>query len=304
MKNTLFVVFILIFLFGSIVLAKPFITPPGTVVLAFSACADMRQFTGKNPAWFRGLCEALREGGAGKLMITPGDADPPDRTWRTIQTFIGPDYLWYPAVGNHDAQQKQVMAWYRRYNHAGNTLPGIVNYGPLNCYETTYSFNQGPAHFVILNEYFDGKSDTGTNGTISEALYNWLIADLKQNKKPYVFVIGHEPAFPQPDTDNGYERNQHASLNRNPKARDRFWKALQDFQVTAYICGHTHSYSAKLIQNVWQIDVGHARGLADNNTQSTFVMVYLMADGKVWITPYRQRASTGEYEPTQIQQIR
>ncbi len=43
-----------------------------------------------------------------------------------------------------------------------------------------YSFEKGPVHFIILNEYFDGTSDIGSNGDIVSATYNWLEEDLKK----------------------------------------------------------------------------------------------------------------------------
>jgi hypothetical protein len=36
---------------------------------------------------------------------------------------------------------------------------------------------------------------------------------------------------------------------------------LLRFHVTGYICGHTHNTSIAKINDVWQIDVGHARGI-------------------------------------------
>jgi hypothetical protein len=63
--------------------------------------------------------------------------------------------------------------------------------------------------------------------------------------------------------------------------RDRFWDLLVAEGVTAYICGHTHNYSAVRIDEngviggdgVWQIDAGHARGVGDIGAPSTFVRI-------------------------------
>lgn len=38
--------------------------------------------------------------------------------------------------------------------------------------------------------------------------------------------------------------------------RDRFWNALVNYGVAAYICGHTHNHSVINIDGVWQIDAG------------------------------------------------
>ena len=125
-----------------------------------------------------------------------------------------------------------------------------------------------------------------------------MAADLEANEKPVVFVVGHEPAFPQPDDESGRERHMNDSLNNHAANRDRFWQCLKDFDVTAYICGHTHNYSAAVIDGMWQIDAGHARGTADAGARSTFlgIAVYETADSVLHV--YRLNGSSGEYERT------
>ena len=85
--------------------------------------------------------------------------------------------------------------------------------------------------------------------------------DLAANKKKYTFVFGHEPMIAMPDMDNGRIRHQDDSLNKYQKNSYHFHQLLRRFDVTAYICGHTHNTSVAKINDVWQIDVGHARGI-------------------------------------------
>lgn len=111
--------------------------------------------------------------------------------------------------------------------------------------------------------------------------------DLIANTKSVVFVIGHEPAYPLPDEENGRLRHENDSLNQYASRRDAFWALLESHGVKAYICGHTHNYSTEKFGSVWQIDVGHARGTGDPGARSTFVMFYLMSDGATWYYTYR-----------------
>src|SRR3990170_4017223 len=71
------------------------------------------------------------------------------------------------------------------------TTPG--NYasqtGPPGGVETTYSFDYGNSHFIVLNEYYNGSSDTGTDGDVVDALYNWLVADLNATDRSHIFVF-------------------------------------------------------------------------------------------------------------------
>ncbi len=282
---------------------EQFDLPPGDLDVSFSVAADIRFYSGLRLNYFRGICEQLSYGGAGDFMISPGDIDPLYKTHSTILNNIGSSYLWYPVVGNHESETRLDMNWLRSYNSGGNSLPGIVRSGPLNGKETTYSFDSGNLHVIVLNEYYDGSSDTGTDGDISDSLYNWLIVDLAENNKPVTIVIGHEAAYPQPDEDNGRTRHLGDSLDKYQSNRDRFWNALKDYGVTAYICGHTHCYSKVKIDGIWQIDAGHAQGVGDEGTKSTFLMFYLMADNSFWCYTYRLNLDSMRYELTDYGQL-
>ena len=112
--------------------------------------------------------------------------------------------------------------------------------------------------------------------------------------KTHIFVFGHEPAYPQPDADNGRTRHVGDSLDQYPTHRDRFWTLLQDHDVVAYVCGHTHNFSVVNVAGVWQVDVGHARGLGDTGARSTFLLMHIDGD-LVLFDAYRDDANGGPY---------
>lgn len=280
-----------------------FALPDGKIQLVFSSAADMRNYTGNKIDHFRNTCEQLEFGGPGRFMVSPGDIDPPEKTLETIRKYIGKNYLWYPVTGNHEAETTAYMNWLREFNRGGNSLPKVVNSGPPGSIETTYSFDYGDAHFIVLNEYFDGSSDTGTDGDISDSLYSWLVDDLNMNTKPAILVFGHEPAYPQPDKESGRARHTTDSLNKYAANRDRFWSTLASYGVKAYVCGHTHNYSAFPINGVWQIDVGHARGTGDTGSRSTFVMFYLMDNGDMWFYTYRLNIDENRWELSEYDRL-
>ncbi len=281
----------------------PFQLPLGTISFSFAVTADVREYTGTDTNYFRGVCERLFYGGAGDFMISTGDIDPPGEVYSDIQIYVGSNYLWYPVVGNHEAETAYGMNWLRSYNAGGNSLPCLVNTGPPGGEETTYSFDHGNVHFVILNEYYDGGSDTATDGDIPDQLHNWLLADLTTNTRPVILIFGHEPAYPQTDEESGRMRHETDSLNKYAANRDRFWAALKNNSVLAYFCGHTHNYSKIKIDNVWQIDAGHARGTGDTGSRSTFLLVYVMDDNRIWISTYRLNLLSSQYELTSMEQL-
>jgi len=211
--------------------------------------------------YFMGALHAIQNVGKGSFMISPGDVEPISDSRELISEVLGQDYPWYPAVGNHELEDEKYMNFIRQYNKGGTTLPNIVRKGPPGCEETTYSFDWTNSHFVVLNQYFDGKSDVGTDGNVVQELLAWLENDLALNTKPITFVYGHEPLIPMPDMDNGRLRHQGNSLDQYPNHAHSFYQLLMKYNVTAYICGHTHSASISRINGLWQIDAGHARGI-------------------------------------------
>jgi hypothetical protein len=264
----------------------------------FVVTSDMHGYAGSTydtSQYFRGVCEKIVALGGSSFMVSPGDLDPPSNVNWTIDKYLGQDYLWYPGVGNHNVDASD-MSWLRSYDYDSNgaTPPNIVNAGPPNCVATTYSFDYENSHFVMLNEYYNGSSDTGTDGDVCDALYNWLAADLSATDKEHIFVFGHEPAYPQPDADNGVLRHKGDSLDKYTAHRDRFWNLLKSKNVVAYIHGHTHSYSAVNISGVWEIDSGHSMGLGWTQTRSTFIMIHVDGDVVTYET-YRVSYNGGPY---------
>jgi len=266
---------------------------------AFMVTADMRYYAGPGQYdtahYFRGVVEAIAALGGGAFMVTPGDEDPPDGVLWTITQVLGEDYTWYPVVGNHELPGEGQedyhganLDWLNSYDY------GSVNVGPKGCPATTYSFDYGTAHFVMVDEYCDSAGQAVTTGDVPDHLYEWLENDLNGTAQEYIFVFGHEPAYPQPDADNGRVRHVGDSLDQHPQNRDRFWGLLRDKGVAAYICGHTHNYSVVEVDGVWQVDVGHARGLGDTGARSTFVVIRV-ADGMVTYETYRDDANGGPY---------
>ena len=267
----------------------------------FDVAADMRGFAPPEyggSEHFAGVCEAIRELGRGEFMVIPGDLDPPERTRATLDAVLGADYVMYPVVGNHELDQPEYMEYLRAYNAGGQALPKVVRSGPAGAVETCYSFDHENAHFVVLNQYYDGQSDTGTDGDVGDALYAWLAADLAESDRPIVFVFGHEPFVVVPDMDNGRVRHQGNSLDQYAENNHRFWTLLREQasrrDVVAYFCGHTHNASVSRINGVWQIDCGHARGNGDDGAPSTFVRVHVEPDG-VRCRVYRNDARGGPY---------
>lgn len=289
--------------------SKNTITTPGDDSFKFAFCADQRQYAGSGAydttSYFRGVCESINNIDGVDLLVIGGDLDPPANIQYTIETYLGSDFTWYAVVGNHETEDVDGadMTWMRNFNSGGDTLSNIVNTGPSNCEETTYSFDYKNCHFIILNIYYDGTSDVGkyppggggnSGGDIGDDLYNWLKSDIEETSKQHIFVFGHSPAFVMPDQDSYNLRHENDSLNFYESNRDRFWELLKTRGVEIYFCGHSHRYSHTNIEGVWQIDAGHARGQGDTSAKSTFVIVEV-DNGTVSFKTYRNDIETPNY---------
>jgi hypothetical protein len=271
----------------------------GNPTAAFVVVSDMRHYLGTTE--FRSTARAIAAAGPGGFIVSPGDLDPPADVYAMIRDEIGSDVPWYPGVGNHEAETPSDMAWLRTYNAGGDSLPGIVDPGPPGSVETCYSFDRENVHIVMINPYFDGASDVGTDGDVVPALLAWLDTDLASTMQPVVIVFGHEPAFPQPDTEEPHTLNHEGdSLDKYPARRDAFWQLLVDHGVDAYVCGHTHGYSRICVDGVWQIDGAHGAGTASPGARSTFLRFMVTGSGEVGYEVWRNVSGCLGYEIADI----
>jgi hypothetical protein len=220
----------------------------------------------RTPQHFLGAVQAMKQVGPGAFLISPGDIDPPEAVREVISAVLGPQYPWYPMMGNHELGKPEYVAWLEKYNDGGARLPHVVRKGPPGSEETTFSFDWANCHFVVLNQYYDGKTDAAPTADVVPELLAWLEADLAANTKTHVFVFGHEPMMAFPDMDNGRVRHAGDSLDANPAGAFRFQRLLLEHRVAAYLCGHTHNTSIANINGVWQLDSGHARGLEEDSS--------------------------------------
>jgi 3',5'-cyclic AMP phosphodiesterase CpdA len=273
------------------------VAPPAAeeVVFSFAVTADMREFAGpryQSSHYFLGACQALKRVGGGAFMVTPGDFSPPQQALTTIHKVLGEDYLWYPVPGNHETESPRAMQWLRRWG--SGEIPHLVRRGPPGGESTTYSIEYANAHLVMLNQYYTRGSDAAGDGDITPLLFRWLEADLSATKQPFIFIFGHEPLLSIPDWDSGRQRHRGDNLDAHPGRIRHFQDLLRRHRVSAYICGHTHNFSAARINGFWQVDAGHARGSGDRGAPSTFLKI-LVGNEHCWVEAYRDDANGGPY---------
>ncbi len=270
--------------------------PASPDTFSFVATADMRNYVGPAPAgkrYFDGACAAMEAVGPGAFMVSPGDCDPPGPVRAAIDRYLGTNYLWYPVMGNHELGNKTNPAWLRDWARAG--IPHLTRRGPPGAEDTMYSFEYGNSHFIALNEYYDGRSDTVRRDNLPNAAFNWLEQDLAATRKPLIWVMGHIPIQSLPDMDTGRDRHTGESLSKDPALLEQFLQLLKQYRVRAYSCGHTHGCSVARVKGVWQADAGHARGAGDKGAPSTFLK-FRVSGERAWVDIYRGDTNGVNYQ--------
>ena len=119
--------------------------------------------------------------------------------------------------------------------------------GPDGLKEMCYSFDYENAHFVSLD-----LSMPEVPHKFGEKQMKWLEEDLQNTpNKDNIFVFSHEPAFPT-------LTHTYKCLDMYPSERDKFWDILVKYNVKAYLCGHEHLYSCRIIKGIPQLILGGA----------------------------------------------
>jgi len=127
------------------------------------------------------------------------------------------------AVGNHEGQG-DLFAKYFPY-------PMFVN---GNYY---YSFDYGPVHFTVLDQY-----DDYTSGS---AQYNWLVNDLATSNKTWKIILLHKSGW---SAGGGHSNSSTVQSLVHPLC-------LQ-YGVQFVIAGHNHYYARAISNNVQYITTG------------------------------------------------
>ncbi len=262
MKRTRNIIFIALFL--GMVLTVFFLCSTADKPISFIVAQDQRYKATERyhrPEFYLGALDAIEAAGKGAFMLSPGDLDPVHATRELVAEVLGENYPWYPAVGNHDIEDPATMTYFREYNRGGNSLPYVVRSGPSGSVETMYSIEIDNCHVAVINVYFDGESDHGTDGDVVPELLEWLEKDLSSTDKPFLFVAAHEPLIALPDMDNGRIRHQGDSLDKYYRNAYKLRELLKKYNVRAIFNGHTHGASICKINGLWQVDSGHAYGI-------------------------------------------
>jgi len=141
------------------------------------------------------------------------------------------------CAGNHELFHKD-------YKGSDFDLTLFKKYFPYPFVKNAYwSFDYGPAHFVILDQFArDYKGDK-----MSKEQIEWVEQDLKSSSKPWKFVILHIPGW-SALTDKHHYNNKIVQKSIQP--------LVKKYNGTAVIGGHNHFYARAVVNGIQHITTG------------------------------------------------
>ena len=196
----------------------------------------------------------------------------------------------FHTIGNHELDNAyDLQAAKDAFDN--NYLDWNLKPGPTNGTKSTYSFDVGEMHIAVLNEYFDGTDEEGTDGDVVTALFDWLKTDLRNSTKAYKFVSGHEAAYPR-------IRHKGDSLDAHPDNLARFWNLLQTESVVGYLTGHDHYSAVEQFDGIFEIDAGvSGRQVGTGENFATIIYLHNDVNGLA-IRKANESAALGWASPT------
>jgi len=127
------------------------------------------------------------------------------------------------AVGNHEASG----ALFSKY------FPYPMYEDPYNAY---FSFDYANVHFIVIDQYTDYSSGS--------TQYDWIVEDLENTGKPWIFALFHEP---------GWSAGGHSN---ETAVQDILQPLFEQYGVSVVLNGHNHYYSRAVVNNVQHITTG------------------------------------------------
>lgn len=103
-----------------------------------------------------------------------------------------------------------------------------------------YSFDYGPVHFAVIDQY--------TDYSPGSAQYIWLENDLKSSTKPWKMIMDHEPGWTAYPITGGHGNNLNVQSYIQP--------LCLKYGVQFVFSGHDHYYSRANVNNVMHITTG------------------------------------------------
>src|SRR5208337_233426 len=144
------------------------------------------------------------------------------------------------AKGNHEDDGGYSIYFPKYYPFPWTQVSQVGTKGSLpELNNFFWSFDYGPVHFTIVDQYSEQKTVNGQSGTsgpsVGSTQYNWLVSDLtaasNNPNTPWKVLIYHEPAW----NSGTHTNNLYAQQIMDP--------LVKQYNVDVVYTGHSHNYT-------------------------------------------------------------
>ncbi len=233
---------------------------------------------------------------------TPEEFETQLVTWRDLMKPVYNSKIPVLACrGNHEAGARDSEKVWNKVFSGRYSMPGN---GPSTEKNLSYYYGKGDVLAIGLDQYTFGKEEVNQP---------WLDEVLAKFPKPFIFAMGHEPAF--------MDGSHKDTMDADPEKRNAFWSSLISAGSRVFFCGHDHLYDHMMVTKagdtpgpeVHQIVAGTAgapfykqgdySGKNDGwnltrikHIDSTYGYLVVMIDGKTATVTFKGRTAPGKYE--------
>ncbi len=149
------------------------------------------------------------------------------------------------ARGNHENYDAN-------YNSGNATIfykywPYTFANGSTNGDDMYYSFDYGPVHIAVVDQYDNGTYDPAKLSTTQRS---WLENDLASSNKRWKFILLHEPGWSAKYTSLSREHGNNTDVQQNIQP------LCIQYGVQAVFGGHNHYYAHCLVEGVHHFTLG------------------------------------------------
>ncbi|MFH2144190.1 MAG: T9SS type A sorting domain-containing protein [Bacteroidota bacterium] len=204
--------------------------------IVFYAYGDTRSLPAHHDSVLKSLMDVINSANQNQsILIHSGD-------WNSNEgeTYWNSEYFNRSYSNIIDAQANIPINGVRG-NHEGIAVT-FLKYWPYDSLGNFYySFDYGPAHFTMVDQYVD-YSDTSVQ-------YAWIQSDLAASAKEWKFIVLHEPGY-----------SDLAAHPNNVQVQTYIEPLCIQYNVQAVIAGHNHMYAHCNVNGIHHITTGGGGG--------------------------------------------
>lgn len=248
-----------------------FTAPPSSATsLSFYAYGDTRSFLDLPPQWQNDVVTAmlqdmaLGESNRQTFVVDSGDLvmwglseeswriDRFNRDFPNLTSFFS-KFPTMVTTGNHETYHWWDETFTEDLANAGKLVRKYYPFSMLaDPNRNYYSFDYGPVHFTVLDQYtlLYGISGQGYDWEAANntGQFAWLKQDLQNTTKPWKIVAFHEPAW---TAVQGY-----GFTGNNLVMQQYYGPVFEQYGVKVVVQGHIHYYSRCATEEIQYLTLG------------------------------------------------